>query len=179
MAKAEKVGFIDLNEIIARQYEAMGAEKVEPLFADERTHTTLAGAELNAASVISGLKALKPDPLTSYYSAKAATVEAGESSASRAIYRFEFGRGKAGDMVVAPTTVYSKDRGYGFEPGVALASVDGGVTSDEPFFFSVALSEGNYNVTVAFGNSKEATDTTVKAELRRLMLESRDRARQI
>jgi lysophospholipase L1-like esterase len=171
VAKAEKVGFIDLNEIIARQYEAMGAEKVEPLFADERTHTTLAGAELNAASVVSGLKALKPDPLTSYYSAKAVTVAAARDSASRAIYRFEFGRGKAGDMVVAPTTVYSKDRSYGFEPGVAPASVDGGVTSDEPFLFSVALSEGNYNVTVVFGNSKEATDTTVKAELRRLMLE--------
>jgi lysophospholipase L1-like esterase len=171
VAKAENVGFIDLNEIIARQYEAMGAEKVEPLFADERTHTTLTGAELNAASVISGLKALKPDPLTSYYSAKAAMVEAARGSASRAIYRFEFGRGKAGDMVVAPTTVYSKDRSYGFEPGVAPASVDGGVTSDEPFLFSVALSEGNYNVTVVFGNSKEATDTTVKAELRRLMLE--------
>jgi lysophospholipase L1-like esterase len=171
VAKAEKVRFIDLNEIIARQYEAMGAEKVEPLFADEHTHTTLAGAELNAASVISGLKALKPDPLASYYSAKAATVEAARSSASRAIYRFEFGRGKAGDMVVAPTTVYSKDRGYGFEPGVAPASVNGGVTSDEPFFFSVALSEGNYDVTVTFGNSKEATDTTVKVELRRLMLE--------
>src|SRR5262245_21377465 len=55
VAKAEKVGFIDLNEIIARQYEALGAEKVEPLFADEHTHTTLAGAEMNAASVISGL----------------------------------------------------------------------------------------------------------------------------
>ncbi len=41
VAKAEKVGFIDLNEIIARQYDAMGAEKVEPLFADEHTHTTL------------------------------------------------------------------------------------------------------------------------------------------
>jgi lysophospholipase L1-like esterase len=72
VAKAEKVGFIDLNEIIARQYEAMGAEKVEPLFADEHTHTTLAGAELNAAGVISGLKALKPDSLASYYSEKAA-----------------------------------------------------------------------------------------------------------
>src|SRR6266511_1786610 len=41
VAKAEKVGFIDLNEIIARQYDAMGAEKVEPLFAAEHTHTHL------------------------------------------------------------------------------------------------------------------------------------------
>src|SRR5215470_14473779 len=91
VAKKEKVGFIDLNEIIARQYEAMGAEKVEPLFADEHTHTTLAGAELNAASVVSGLKALKPDPLASYYSAKAATIDAAKGLASRTVYRFDFG----------------------------------------------------------------------------------------
>src|SRR5262249_31368336 len=116
VAKAEKAGFIDLNEIIARQYEAMGAEKVEPLFADEHTHTTLAGAELNAACVISGLKALKPDPLASFYSAKAATIEAAQGSASRALYRFDFGRGKVGTPV-SPTTIYGKERGYGFEPG--------------------------------------------------------------
>lgn len=171
VAKVEKAGFIDLDEIIARQYEAMGAEKVEPLFADEHTHTTLAGAELNAACVIAGLKALEPDPLASYYSAKAATVEPARVSANRALYRFEFGAGGAAATVVPPTTVYSKERGYGFEPGAGVASANGGVTGDKPFFFSVALPEGNYDVTVTFGDSKEATNTTVKAELRRLMLE--------
>jgi lysophospholipase L1-like esterase len=171
VAKAEKVGFIDLNEIIARQYEAMGAEKVEPLFADEHTHTTLAGAELNAAGVISGLKALKPDPLASYYSAKAATVEAAQRAAGRPLYRFEFGASKAGDAAVSTTTIYGKERGYGFEPGGAVAGANGGVTGDKPFFFSVALPEGNYNVTATFGDAKEATRATVKAELRRLMLE--------
>jgi len=44
-------------------------------------------------------------------------------------------------------------------------------TSDKPFYFSVALPEGNYNVTVTFGDAKNETATTVKAELRRLMLE--------
>jgi lysophospholipase L1-like esterase len=172
VAKAEKVGFIDLNGIIARQYEAMGAEKVEPLFADEHTHTTLAGAELNAACVIAGLKALKTDPLASYYSAKAATVEPERVSANRALYRFEFGAAGAGAIMVPPTTVYSKERGYGFEPGPGVAGANGGVTGDKPFFFSVALPEGNYDVTVTFGDSKEATNTTVKAELRRLMLDN-------
>ena len=171
VAKAEKVGFINLNEIIARQYEAMGAEKVEPLFADEHTHTTLAGAELNAASVISGLKSLKPDPLASYYSAKAATVGTAHGAAGRTLYRFEFGSSKAGDAAVLPTTIYSKGRGYGFEPGGGVAGANGGATSDKPFFFSVALPEGNYNVTVTFGAAKEAAKATVKAELRRLMLE--------
>ena len=170
-AKSEKVGFIDLNEIIARQYEAMGAEKVEPLFADEHTHTTLAGAELNAAGVVSGLKALKPDPLASCYSAKAATIDAAKGSASRTVYRFDFGRDKAGPTVVQPDTRYSKSRGYGFEFGSHVVRLKASVTYGRPFFFSVALPEGNYNVTITFGDSEDETYTTVKAELRRLMLE--------
>src|SRR5271157_1459134 len=41
-----------------------------------------------------------------------------------------------------------------------------------PFYFSVPVpAEGNYRVTVKLGDHKEATVTTVKAELRRLMLE--------
>jgi lysophospholipase L1-like esterase len=71
---SEKTPLIDLNEIIARQYDALGPEKVEPLFGDPHTHTSLAGAELNAQSVISGLKALANDPLAPYFSAKAEMV---------------------------------------------------------------------------------------------------------
>jgi lysophospholipase L1-like esterase len=169
VAKAEKAGFIDLNEIIALQYEAMGVEKVEPLFADEHTHTTLDGAELNAASVISGLKAFKPDPLAPYYSAKAATVALARGSTGRALYRFEFGAGKTG-VAVAPTTIYSKERGYGFETD-GVASKNGSISGDRPFHFSVGLPEGNYKVKIVFGDLKESAAATVKAELRRLMLE--------
>ncbi len=63
----ERVGFIDLNEIIARKVRCVkGAEKVEPLFGDEHTHTSRAGAEINADSVVEGLKALKDDPVAGY-----------------------------------------------------------------------------------------------------------------
>jgi lysophospholipase L1-like esterase len=58
VAKSEHTPFIDLNEIIARQYDQLGPDKVEPLFADEHTHTTRAGAELNAASVAASQKSL-------------------------------------------------------------------------------------------------------------------------
>ncbi|HET7625884.1 MAG TPA: rhamnogalacturonan acetylesterase [Verrucomicrobiae bacterium] len=73
-ARAEDALFVDLNEIIARQYDNLGAEKVEPLFADEHTHTTQAGAELSAACVISGLKGLEKNPLAPYFSEKADSV---------------------------------------------------------------------------------------------------------
>ena len=66
VATAEGVAFVDLNEIIAQRYDELGPEKVEPLFGDEHTHTSAAGAELNAQCVIAGLKALKADPLAPY-----------------------------------------------------------------------------------------------------------------
>ena len=63
-----------------------------------------------------------------------------------------------------PGVAYSAARGFGYEglpPG-------GG----KPFFFSRDLEEGNYNVTITFGDARAASSTTVKAELRRLMLEN-------
>ena len=62
VARRDGVGFIDLNERIAAKYDALGPEKVDPLFGDPHTHTSRAGAELNADTVVEGLKALHPDP---------------------------------------------------------------------------------------------------------------------
>ncbi len=96
--------------------------------------------------------------------------------------KFDFGPGKVapGYTQVLETTTYSKELGYGFEPDSKVSCVDRGgrdalrsdlCTSDQPFFFSVALPEGDYNVTITFGDQNAETITTVKAELRRLMLE--------
>jgi lysophospholipase L1-like esterase len=74
VAEEEHVGFIDLNEIIAQRYDALGEEKVELLFGDPHTHTSRAGAELNAECVVAGLKALPHDPVAAYFSAKGKAV---------------------------------------------------------------------------------------------------------
>lgn len=66
VAAAEKVAFLDLNELIARRYDALGAEKVDAFFADERVHTSRAGAELNAEVVVAALRALEKNPLDAY-----------------------------------------------------------------------------------------------------------------
>ncbi|SHL22671.1 Lysophospholipase L1 [Chitinophaga jiangningensis] len=58
--------FIDLNNIIADKYDAMGKEKVAPLFKGDHTHTGKEGAELNAAAVIEGLKKIPGCTLNSY-----------------------------------------------------------------------------------------------------------------
>jgi lysophospholipase L1-like esterase len=80
VAKQEGVGLIDLNTLIADRYDALGAAKVEPLFADPHTHTSRAGAELNATVVVSGLKALPGNPLAADFSAKGRTVPAAPAS---------------------------------------------------------------------------------------------------
>ena len=96
--------------------------------------------------------------------------------------KFDFGPGKVapGYTQILGNTLYSKELGYGFEPGASISCFDRGgkdalrgdfCTSDKPFYFSVALPEGNYNVTVTFGDAAGETTTTVKAELRRLMIE--------
>jgi lysophospholipase L1-like esterase len=185
VARSEQAAFVDLNEIIARKYDQLGPEKVEPLFADPHTHTSLAGAELNAACVVEGLRALKVNPLAAYLrAAPVMTTNPGPSPArrSKTSFKFDFGPdgGGPGHIQVPPSMVYTADPGYGFEPGPAITLVDRGsknspagfCTSAQPFFFSVALPEGNYNVSVTLGDPAGESTTTVKAELRRLMLES-------
>lgn len=97
--------------------------------------------------------------------------------------RFDFGSAVAADGFVAVTSemTYNADRGYGFEPGASPVDVvrkkgsdltKDFVTSTSPIFFSVKLPEGNYKVTLTLGDTQGTSCTTVKSELRRLMVES-------
>jgi lysophospholipase L1-like esterase len=79
--------------------------------------------------------------------------------------RFSFvppgGSGHA--VTVAPSLLYSDERGYGFEPG------------SQPRRFSVLVpEEGNYRVIVAVGGVPAASSTMIRAELRRLLVEPVD-----
>jgi lysophospholipase L1-like esterase len=65
---------------------------------------------------------------------------------------------------VKPSTAFTKDRGYGFDLGTKI--------DKPPFYFSVALPEGNFNVTLTLGDEKSESAATVKVESRRLMLEN-------
>jgi lysophospholipase L1-like esterase len=64
--------FIDLNELVAKRYEAEGPEKVQALYftSADHTHTTPAGARFNAACVVEGVRGLKGCPLAAFLSAK-------------------------------------------------------------------------------------------------------------
>jgi len=75
VAEQQHVGFIDLNDIIARKYDALGEAAVDPLFGDPHTHTTMAGAVLSAEYVVAGLRALPGDPLAADLSDKGKLVK--------------------------------------------------------------------------------------------------------
>jgi lysophospholipase L1-like esterase len=77
------------------------------------------------------------------------------------------------DFATARPAPYSAEAGYGLEEGSTVTAAGGCLSSPQPpFYFSVRVpEEGNYKVTVKLGDAKAASVTTVKAELRRLMLE--------
>ncbi|HEX2854532.1 MAG TPA: rhamnogalacturonan acetylesterase [Opitutaceae bacterium] len=94
--------------------------------------------------------------------------------AAAAPLKFDFGSvaSVAGATPVSPDMLFTKERGFGFEPGAAVEQTERGVVSGQPFYFSAGVpAEGNYRVTITLGDAKSATTTTIKAELRRLMVE--------
>ena len=68
VAKAEKVAFLDLNRIVADRYDTEGQEKAGSVYfsSADHTHTLKAGAEVNAACVAAGLRALPDCPLAKF-----------------------------------------------------------------------------------------------------------------
>jgi lysophospholipase L1-like esterase len=107
------------------------------------------------------------------------------SALSAATLKFDFGIGRAAPdhTLVTPETTFTHERGYGFEPGAELSVNDRGggqeaalarshfITSAKPFHFTARVpQEGNYRVTVTLGDAAGESVTTIKAELRRLMV---------
>ncbi|AHF15122.1 rhamnogalacturonan acetylesterase [Niabella soli] len=96
-------------------------------------------------------------------------------------YKFDFGKGKTGKGYnkVLPETVYNPQTGYGIDLGTTVMSntsvgkaapTDGFLTSDQPFYFSVKLPEGNYDVKVWTGDDRGTADIAVRAENRRMFV---------
>jgi len=131
------------------------------------------GARLKAAAVSLAVLASSAAALT--------LTPAAVARAETSVLKFDFGPGplKRGHARVVASSLYTKESGYGFEPGAAVRCEDRGgdpargdfCTAERPFYFSAAVPEGNYDVTVTFGDRAGETSTTVKAELRRLFVE--------
>jgi len=72
--------------------------------------------------------------------------------------------------LVAAEETYTKERGYGFEPGLEVKPALGGVMGSPAFYFTTDLPEGNWRVKVTLRGAPGGGIVAVKAELRRLML---------
>lgn len=65
---------LDLTNLCADKYEAMGREKVD-LFYSDHNHTYVPGADFIAATIVSGLKAFKDSPYVALLSEKGKALE--------------------------------------------------------------------------------------------------------
>lgn len=106
---------------------------------------------------------------------------AGLFSAKAQSFRFDFGRGKAekGFLKVLPQTRFSQELGYGIDLASKVvnnrlvgrtANTDGFLTSDAPFYFSVKLPEGNYDIKIWVGDDQGTSDVAIRAENRRMFV---------
>jgi lysophospholipase L1-like esterase len=77
LAKAERLRYIDLTNMVADRYEELGEAAVKPFFPRDTTHTSAEGAKVNAEYVIAGFKAIHEYALINALSAKGRTIETG------------------------------------------------------------------------------------------------------
>jgi lysophospholipase L1-like esterase len=97
------------------------------------------------------------------------------------VFRFDFGSGaqETGYTAVLPTDQYNDVKGFGFESGAVLVAKKGKgqhalkddfISSEKPFFFSVKLPEGNYNIKLLTGDAGNNLQTIIRAECRRAVV---------
>ncbi|UAB82635.1 rhamnogalacturonan acetylesterase [Zunongwangia sp. SCSIO 43204] len=82
-----------------------------------------------------------------------------------------FSKTRKADINLTENKTYSEDIGYGFDfnSGSQVKFENKGFVADTSVYFSVKLPEGNYKIDVVLGG-KNVSETTIKAESRRLML---------
>jgi lysophospholipase L1-like esterase len=109
---------------------------------------------------------------------------AGFGLAGAQTYKYDFGpagsAAAAGYTLVTPSTLYASTAGFGFEKDSAPSTCQdrGGnaltgdfCTRPGEFMFSVKLPQGNYTLTLYLGDPSGTSETTVKAENRRLLFD--------
>jgi lysophospholipase L1-like esterase len=104
-------------------------------------------------------------------------------AAQQTSFKFSFNPEKEipGYIKVTPMMDYVSGSSYGFDFGTCPMAIDRGgknpltsgfCTSEKPFFFSVNLPEGNYNIRITAGDLNDEAHTTVRVESRRLIFEN-------
>lgn len=104
-------------------------------------------------------------------------------AASSANWKFDFGSGSvaAGFTAVNATTAYNTSTGFGFASTSGLTATNRAsssdplksdfITSAAPFKFSANVPNGNYDVTVTLGDNDGTSDTSIKSEFERILVQ--------
>ena len=98
-------------------------------------------------------------------------------------FKFDFGTGTTanGYTKITPDSKFSHVVGFGFNEGSKVTAIKRKgndilrcdyITSNKPFYFSVKIPEGNYDVKIILGDKNGTSATTVRAENRRLFLQN-------
>jgi hypothetical protein len=93
-------------------------------------------------------------------------------TAAQTPMKFQFGSGKAnpGYTQVSALTTYTSEKGYGIDRNTTVTDHRDFVAGDKPFYFSVKVPEGNYDVKVTLGDKEGTSDAAIRAECRRIYL---------
>jgi len=174
VARQEKIGYIDLNKLMSEKLDVLGEDKVTGFyfFALDHTHTSVKGAAMAALLVVEGIKANKKSGLNRFL-LKKPEVDLSLFSAP-SLFRFDFGSVQplSGWNLITQKSAYSSQKGFGIIPSGEMEAGIDYLSSKKPFYFTVDLPEGHYQLLLTLGGSAEGSSTTLKAESRRLLLEN-------
>ncbi|WP_394369042.1 rhamnogalacturonan acetylesterase [Flavobacterium agrisoli] len=88
------------------------------------------------------------------------------------IFNFEANASHKNKTAVLSAATFSNEKGFGFdfETENNASFSKNGVSFEKSTYFSIAVPEGNYAVTVKMGNEKSHSEVTIKAESKRVMV---------
>ena len=174
VARQEKIGYINLNKSMSEKLEVLGENKVTGIyfFAPDHTHTSARGASMAASLVAEGIKANRKFGLN-HFLLKKPKIDLSLFSAP-SLFRFDFGSVEplSGWNLITQNSEYSTQKGFGIIPSGEMEAGIDYLSSKKPFYFTVDLPEGHYQLLLTLGGSAECSSTTLKAESRRLLFEN-------
>jgi lysophospholipase L1-like esterase len=94
-----------------------------------------------------------------------------QSSNNSAVQKFSFGtKARRGYTQVLSTSQYTPERGFGIDINTHVTDNNNFASGTKPFYFSVKVPEGNYNVKITLGDKEGTSDAAIRVECRRMMI---------
>ena len=110
--------------------------------------------------------------MPSLFFAMRTIVNNSETTQNSQLFYFGTAVKQAKATVIKTPLLYTPSTGHGFDFG-SISNVkmnSNSFTTEKPSYFSVAVPEGNYKIEVTIGSNEKASNVTIKAESRRLIL---------